>query len=453
MDPCLVIFSAFCATVSVTSLWSPAHLDEVGFVTIATGTLLSALLFSKLNLYGSWRTRTYSEECEAVTTAWCSTFVVLIIMTYLAEPHFTLPRKWAGLWFTYGLIALVSYRAILKAGLIAARKQGRNLRSAVLISHGEGRRFLEDFLQGHPESGIFIFGCFDDRIQKLDRKAHPRSTFLGGYQEVSQFVEEKDIRQVWIHIGADGKDKLSQILEALRFTTAEIQLIPEFSKFSFLANNFYLMGGVPIVDLAHTPLRGLNALKKSTFDRATALFFLVALAPLFFLLALLIKTSSKGPIFFRQKRGGTNKLPFEVWKFRTMYIDTDGYGTSLQAQRNDPRVTPIGKILRRFSLDELPQLINVVLGNMSLVGPRPHPIDQEALYKSIEDQYIARHRIKPGITGLAQVNGLRGETRTEESIKKRIDYDLYYIQRWSFWLDIKILLRTPYACLFAKNAY
>ncbi|MBE9550266.1 MAG: exopolysaccharide biosynthesis polyprenyl glycosylphosphotransferase, partial [Proteobacteria bacterium] len=235
-------------------------------------------------------------------------------------------------------------------------------------------------------------------------------------------------------------------------TTADIRVIPDLFQFQLFSNRPVQSLGIPMIELSGTDIAGPEKVIKSLLDVTSAALLLVLVSPFYLIIGLAIKLDSKGPIHFRQKRLGFSGEDMTILKFRTMLHSNDEL-SSQQATVNDPRITRIGKVLRRTSLDELPQLINVLLGEMSLVGPRPHAQMQNDEFRDLIPKYMLRHKVKPGITGWAQINGYRGETDTLEKMDKRIEYDLWYIRNWSLWLDITILLRTPMAVIKGRNAY
>jgi putative colanic acid biosysnthesis UDP-glucose lipid carrier transferase len=249
-----------------------------------------------------------------------------------------------------------------------------------------------------------------------------------------------------------AESRIRWLLEQLGDTTANVYIVPDFFVFELLHSRWTQFGGLPTVSVFETPVYGVDGWIKRGFDLAMALTGLIAISPLMLVCALLVKLSSPGPVFFRQRRYGLDGKEILVWKFRSMHTCDNG-PVVVQAQRVDPRITPIGRILRRTSLDELPQLFNVIEGSMSLVGPRPHATAHNERYRKLIRGYMLRHKVKPGITGLAQVEGFRGETETLEKMQKRIDCDHRYIREWSVWLDLRILFRTIYVVFQQENAY
>ncbi|WP_339074562.1 undecaprenyl-phosphate glucose phosphotransferase [Teredinibacter turnerae] len=276
--------------------------------------------------------------------------------------------------------------------------------------------------------------------------------FLGDVDQIADVVKEKGVKRIYVALAFHNIDKLLDIQERLKDVNVDLIWAPDIFSLNLLNHSVREMAGVPLINLNETPLlAGGPAFVKYTLDKLFSLIAIVMLSPILISVALIIKATSKGPVIFKQIRDGWDGKQFHVYKFRSMYVHTPEKIVK-QATKGDPRITPIGRFIRRTSIDELPQLFNVLEGSMSLVGPRPHAVSHNQFYSGQVKQYLARHRIKPGMTGLAQVNGHRGETETVEAMEKRVRYDLEYIKNWSLSLDLKILFKTPFV-LFSKNAY
>jgi len=269
---------------------------------------------------------------------------------------------------------------------------------------------------------------------------------------LADFIAQKRVQEVWIAAPWDDKSLLDRALDALRETVVDVNVIPDLYQYRLLNQSISEWSGLPVISLSGTPLTGSEQRIKSILDWVIAFVLVLLLSPLLLLIALLIKLTSRGPVFFTQTRHGVGGDLIEILKFRSMEVHVEPSGTVVQASPNDERFTRVGRWLRHTSLDELPQLLNVLKGEMSLVGPRPHAVEHNELFKSRIPRYMLRHKVKPGLTGWAQVNGFRGRTDTEEKMELRIAHDLWYIQNWSLWLDIKILLFTPFVMMH-PNAY
>jgi putative colanic acid biosynthesis UDP-glucose lipid carrier transferase len=287
-------------------------------------------------------------------------------------------------------------------------------------------------------------------------KSDPRVPGANGFTDFSylrRFVDEKHIDEVWIAAPLRSERRIRSILHTLRDSMVSLRFVPAMFGAHVLRQKVNIVAGLPVMDLFPSPMVGINRILKAIEDRVLALVMLVLTAPLLMLVAIGVKLSSPGPIIFRQQRHGWDGQPFTLYKFRTMVVHSETDDCVTQASRNDPRVTRFGAFLRRTSLDELPQLINVLQGDMSLVGPRPHAVSHNEYYKNLIEPYRGRARVKPGITGWAQVNGFRGATNALEKMVKRVEYDIYYIENWSLWFDLKIMLLTLVKGFYHENAY
>lgn len=284
--------------------------------------------------------------------------------------------------------------------------------------------------------GYFDFRSFERVSQLLDAEK-----LAGHCRDVANYVRDHGVKVVYIALPLANVPRMSELVNALRDTTASVYFVPDAFAFDLIQGRFIEINGMPALSVCETPLHGMDAVVKRAMDVLLSALGLLFLSPFLLLVAATVKLSSRGPVFFRQRRYGLDGEEILVYKFRSMRVCEDG-GEVRQATKRDPRVTAVGSFLRKTSIDELPQLINVLQGKMSLVGPRPHAVAHNELYRKLIDGYMIRHKVRPGITGLAQVNGLRGETETVERMAERVHFDLEYLRKWSPWLDVKILFRT-----------
>ena len=296
-----------------------------------------------------------------------------------------------------------------------------------------------------------FMGYFDFRDAKRLNGAAV-SQLKGHASEVAQYVRDHGIHSVYIAVPISNVPRIQDLLAALRDTTASVYFIPDMFSFELMQPRLLDINGMPALSVTETPLQGMCGVRKRVFDVATALLAIAALSPVLLLIGIAVRLSSRGPIIFKQKRYGLNGDQIEVFKFRSMTVCENG-GSVVQATRGDKRLTPIGAFLRKTSLDELPQIFNVLLGTMSFVGPRPHAVAHNEQYRKIISGYMLRHKVRPGITGWAQVHGFRGETDTLHKMEQRVRYDLEYLRHWSLWLDAKILVKTLGLVLKRENAY
>jgi putative colanic acid biosynthesis UDP-glucose lipid carrier transferase len=299
--------------------------------------------------------------------------------------------------------------------------------------------------------GHDLLGFFDDR--SAERLALPGADpLLGGLNELPEFIERHGVKDVFITLPLTSQPRILQLMETLQNSTASVHFVPDVFGVSIIQGRLEDMGGVPVVGLHVTPFTGINGLLKRASDIVLASIILVLISPVLMAVAAGVKLSSPGPVIFRQRRTGLDGEVIEVYKFRSMTVQDNG-SVVPQATRNDPRVTRFGRFIRRTSLDELPQFFNVLKGEMSIVGPRPHAVAHNEQYRKIVKAYMARHKVKPGITGWAQVNGLRGETDTVDKMARRVEYDLEYLRNWSLGLDLLIIARTAKLMFFDRKAY
>jgi putative colanic acid biosynthesis UDP-glucose lipid carrier transferase len=324
-------------------------------------------------------------------------------------------------------------------------------RVAVIAGAGELGARLAERIRATPFLGIRCAGFFDDRGVERMRGVGP-DEFLGDFDGLAEYVKKRRVDLIYITLPMASQPRILKLLDELRDTTASIYFAPDIFLYDLIQARMDAIGGMPVVAVCETPFWGINGLIKRASDLVLASVILVLVTPLMLAIAAGVRLTSPGPALFKQRRYGVDGREIVVYKFRTMTVLEDGV-TIRQATRNDPRVTPFGAILRRYSLDELPQFINVLQGRMSVVGPRPHAVAHNELYRRLIKSYMIRHKVKPGITGWAQVNGYRGETDDIEKMRARIEYDLDYLRNWSLRLDLKIVLKTIFVVLRPQNAH
>ena len=387
--------------------------------------------------------------------AWLSTFVFLVTLGFLFKVSENFSRAWGLAWFVGGGGAICVARAGLTLWLRSLKRQGMfNQRVAVFGAGKQGVR-LVDYIRKSERLTIDLVGFFDDKPS--DRTGHGAADLplLGDLDGLLATIRAGEVDQVMIALPWSADDRIQEVVAKLAVTPVRIRLAPDMANFIYLQRPFVMLDGLPVMTLFERPISGTDQIMKRAEDILLGFVFLAVLAPVMLTIALLIKLDSPGPVFFRQPREGFNDKAFHIWKVRSMRQDAGQIDGFQQATRADPRVTRVGRFLRRSSLDELPQLFNVVSGEMSLVGPRPHAPSTKAgdrLFRDVVVTYAARHKVKPGMTGWAQVSGWRGETDTEEKLLARVEHDLFYIDNWSVFFDMYILFRTV-AALFSSRAY
>jgi Undecaprenyl-phosphate glucose phosphotransferase len=442
-------------------LGSDPEYTSTYYLTVLAGALLATVIFHVNQLYrvDSGLVTTSSAR---LLSSWSAVIVSLLLIAYLLHLAQFYSRAWMLMWFAASLVGMVSLRTALKLLQKHWVSEGRLTRTVAIVGGGShaGRLVRRLAIAGEPGIGvpnIKVIGYFDDRKERADPVLQEAGCHrLGTIDELMTLARREPLDQIVIALPWSAETRVLQLLRKLRSLPIDVALAPDLVGFGVNQSAYTVLGGVVLLQVFNRPLADWRLLMKDIEDRALALLLLVLFGPLMLMVALLIKLDSRGPALFRQQRYGFNNELIEVLKFRTMYTHLADRNAVKLATRNDPRVTRVGRLLRRLSLDELPQIINVLRGEMSIVGPRPHALSAKAadrLYEEVVEEYAARHRVKPGITGWAQVHGWRGETDTYDKIRKRVEYDLYYIENWSLMLDLKILLMTAVAVFRTENAY
>jgi Undecaprenyl-phosphate glucose phosphotransferase len=368
----------------------------------------------------------------------------------------SLPLVWISLWCIVSEIYFLGSRLVAKAWAKPAADRGQfNLRVAI-VGGGPTAEDAINLLEASKGLNIEVVGLFDDRFDNRSPASIRKHKKVGSISELAPFVREKGLDLIIVAIPLSAETRLLSILKRLWELPVDIRISGAAGKLKLARASYSYLGDLPLLTAFERPLSTWDEFLKSIVDRGIALAALIGLSPVMLGVALAVKLESKGPVIFKQKRFGFNNQLVEVFKFRSMYTDMSDAQAAKLVTKDDPRVTRVGRIIRKTSLDELPQLFNVLLGTLSLVGPRPHATQAKAagtLYDDVVDGYFARHKVKPGITGWAQINGWRGETDTREKIEQRVKHDLEYIDQWSLGFDLYILAKTPLALLKSENAY
>ncbi|MGV1752528.1 undecaprenyl-phosphate glucose phosphotransferase [Agrobacterium sp. CG674] len=377
---------------------------------------------------------------------------LVIIATLPAEDY-----TWQTLWLWYGTSAAFLLIERIIVGLMI-RHWGRNgvmERRAVIVGGGQAAKDLIRSLEQH-DNDIRICGIFDDRKSARSPDVVAGYPKLGTFAELVEFARLTKLDMLIISIPMSAEGRILELIRQLWVLPVDIRIAAHANKLRFRPRSYSHIGSVPMLDVMDKPLRDWDAVAKRVFDIVFSLICISLLWPLMLGAAIAVKTTSKGPVLFKQKRHGFNNETINVWKFRSMYTEMSDPTAKKAVTKNDPRVTPVGRFLRKSSMDELPQMFNVLAGDLSLVGPRPHAVHAQTgdlKYTEVVEHYFARHKVKPGVTGWAQINGWRGEIDHGDKIKNRTAHDLYYIENWSLWLDLKILVLTPIRLIKSENAY
>jgi putative colanic acid biosysnthesis UDP-glucose lipid carrier transferase len=380
-----------------------------------------------------------------VLARWTALLVVLLVIGYASKFSEHYSRRAMLTWAFLGPLCIVATMLTLHEIMRSYLLSPGNARRTVLAGCTEASLAMATRLNRCSEFGMTVLGFFDDRGRdrlKIDGDVQ----LLGKLNELAAYIRKHRVEVIFIALPVKQVARVLALMEELRDTTASIYFIPDIVLFDLIQARSIVIDGIPAISMCETPFHGYRAIAKRITDVLVSASILVLVAPVMIAIAVLVRLSSRGPVIFRQRRYGLNGEEIIVYKFRTMTVTEDGPKIQ-QATKSDPRFTRVGRLLRRYSLDELPQLVNVLQGPMSLVGPRPHAVAHNEEYRKVISGYMVRHKVKPGITGLAQVNGLRGETRTLDQMEARIRYDLEYLRTWSLELDIAILFRTV-LCVF-----
>jgi len=385
-----------------------------------------------------------------VLVRWGIMLTALLAIAYVAKFTEQYSRRVILTWATVTPAVLIVVTTVFHEIMRRMMCTADNARRAVFAGFNDISQALAKQLR-NTEYGMTVAGFFDDRSS--DRlNAHGSGRLLGKLSELATYVKEQAVQVIFIALPVRHMQRVTDLLDELRDTTASIYYVPDILVFDLIQARTGSINGIPVVAMCETPFYGARGMSKRVADVLVSAAVLLATAPLLIAIAAAIKLTSAGPAIFRQRRYGLNGEEITVYKFRTMRVMENG-GEITQASRDDPRTTSIGRFLRRYSLDELPQLVNVLQGRMSLVGPRPHAVAHNEMYRKLIKGYMIRHKVRPGITGLAQVNGLRGETRTIEQMEARIRYDLEYLRNWSIGLDLQILAKTAVRVLNDSKAF
>ncbi|KIZ37863.1 MULTISPECIES: undecaprenyl-phosphate glucose phosphotransferase [Rhodopseudomonas] len=420
-------------------------------------TATALVCFEAADIYQVQVFRGTLRQMTRMISAWSFVFLLFIGASFLAKLGGEISRIWLSSFFIVGLAALICERMVLRGMVRRWGREGRLDRRTIIVGSDENGEKLIEALKEDDDSDLRILGVFDDRNDARALETCGGVPKLGKIDDIVEFARRTRVDLVLFALPISAETRILQMLKKLWVLPVDIRLSAHTNKLRFRPRAYSYLGTVPTLDVFEAPITDWDQVMKRLFDHIVGALILLAVSPVMALVALAIKLDSPGPVLFRQKRFGFNNERIDVFKFRSLYHDQADPLAAKVVTKNDKRVTRVGRIIRRTSLDELPQLFNVVFkSNLSLVGPRPHAVQgklQSQLFDEAVDGYFARHRVKPGITGWAQINGWRGEIDNEEKIQKRVEFDLYYIENWSVLFDLFILLKTPLALLKGENAY
>lgn len=455
------LFRVLDALVIAGTLYLAGYLYNIAFdslyvrydVPIAWGIFMFLLCAEARYLYGSWRLAPLGQEAVEIFEIWSVVLLGLVILAFLTKTTATYSRVTIATWFVLAPAGLIAVRIAIRMVLRELRKRGRNTRTLAIAGAGKVGQRLADSVLRARWTGLRIVGFFDDRDSaRLNLDHRIPCVREGNLADLLDRAHSGDVDYVYITLPMTAESRIVKLVDALSDTTASVYIVPDLFVFDLVHAKWTSFDGIPMVSIFDSPFYGFDGWLKRLEDVALGVLILAMCAIPMLMVAAAIKLTSPGPVIFRQRRYGLDGKIVEVWKFRTMTVCEDGE-TIAQARRNDPRVTRFGAFLRRNSIDELPQFINVLRGSMSIVGPRPHAVAHNEQYRRLIRGYMLRHKVKPGITGWAQINGWRGETDTLEKMQKRVEFDMEYLQNWSLWLDLKIVALTAIRGFFRSSAY
>jgi len=429
------------------------------YIAAIVGVAVAAVIcFQAADIYQVQVFRGQLRQMTRMISSWAFVFLLFIGASFLAKLGGEISRVWLSAFFFIGLAALIAERVFVRALVRGWARHGRLDRRTIIVGSDKNGEELVEALKKEDDNDIHVLGVFDDRNDSRALDTCAGSPKLGKVDDIVEFARRTRVDLVLFALPISAETRILEMLKKLWVLPVDIRLSAHTNKLRFRPRSYSYLGKVPTLDVFEAPITDWDLVMKWLFDHVVGLIVLVMALPVMALVALAVKLDSPGPVLFRQKRFGFNNERIDVYKFRSMYHHQADPTASKVVTKNDPRVTRVGRFIRKTSLDELPQLFNVVFkSNLSLVGPRPHAVQgklQSRLFDEAVDGYFARHRVKPGITGWAQINGWRGEIDNEEKIQKRVEFDLYYIENWSALFDTYILLKTPLALMTkSENAY
>jgi Undecaprenyl-phosphate glucose phosphotransferase len=419
--------------------------------------LLSVMLLHQLGLYRLAALRSPMSVVTRLCLAWAGAMLAGTSVIFFLKLGSELSRVWIGIWFLAGLTGLVVWRLLVSMLIAKLLRQGRLEQLTAIIGGGAPAERLIRALEKAHDSGYRICGLFDDRSDERSPDLVAGYPKVGAIDDLVGYVRRVNIDLVLIALPATAELRVLDVINKLAVLPVDVRIVALDARLKLRPRTYTYIAGVPVLPLLDRPIADWNVLLKWLFDKVVGASILLLVAPVMLAVALAVKRDSPGPVLFKQRRYGFNNELIEVFKFRSMHVDQADANAARLVTKDDSRVTRVGRFIRRTSLDELPQLFNVVFkGNLSLVGPRPHALHAKAvdqLYGDVVAGYFARHKVKPGITGWAQINGWRGETDTTEKIEKRVEHDIFYIDNWSVFFDLYILFKTPFALANSENAY
>jgi len=446
IDICAILVSAyFCY---ILPQW-PIPLDNQRYViAVMIGVLLSLIIFPIFHTYGSWRGKAWRLQIRTIVMAWSTVLAILVVLAFITKTSSFYSRQWLISWAVSSVTLIIVFRGMLGFVLKLIRLKGWNHKRIIILGAGNLGCAVAKKLRKSTATGLKVYSLLDDN-KELHGNVIEDITVEGDLNKVAELVGKYEIDEVWIALPMRAEARIKEILHELRNSTVDIRFVPDIFNLSLLNHSITEIAGLPVLNLSESPMHGINWFAKTIEDKLLSLFILLLVSPIMVIIAIGIKLSSKGPIFYRQERVSWNGKPFMMLKFRTMPVEAEKASGPVWAKAGERRATRFGSFLRKTSLDELPQFLNVLKGDMSIVGPRPERPVFVSEFKEKIPAYMKKHLVKAGITGWAQINGWRGDT----DLNSRIEYDLHYIENWSLWFDLKIIFLTMIKGFVHKHAY
>ena len=425
---------------------------EQYYISALVGVSLMVIFSAQNDLYRSWRVYGFVKEVIQLSIVWTYVCIGLLLIAFMTKTTEDYSRLAISTWFILAPLLMAGSRFLIRNILYSARMKGWNTRSAAIIGVNEqGIKFANNLSEARW-MGVNFVGFYDDRESgRVDLEGIVN--LKGNLDDVIERARNGTIDSIYITMPLKAENRTKEVITRLADTTVSLYYVPDFDALDILHGSWWTMGDFPVVSIYENPYSGIDGWLKRLEDVILASCVLMVIAVPMLIIAAAIKINSPGPVIFKQRRYGIDGREIEVWKFRSMTVCSDKVVDVKQAQRCDTRITKLGSVLRKTSMDELPQFLNVLKGDMSIVGPRPHAIAHNEFYRTEINRYMMRHKVKPGITGWAQVNGWRGETDTIDKMEKRIEFDLEYIRNWSLFFDMKIFFLTLFKGFVGKNAY
>ncbi|CAM2141943.1 putative colanic acid biosysnthesis UDP-glucose lipid carrier transferase [Pararobbsia alpina] len=457
LDLVIVVLGALIAYTLVPDI-DPRLIDARGMM-IALDAALVTLIFPMFNAYQSWRGKTALQLSVPALAGWFVAQIIGVAAYAMLHRVSHVPHAWLVWWTVFTGVLLIVSRQIIATALGRLRSAGYNQKRVAIVGSTPDAYRLVQRMAGAPHAGYLPVAIYDETASVAAIDTHGAIAeaagvpVLNGWEALTRLIRESGITELWLTGRPSEPHPCDRYIGEFKHDFVNIRLLPDLDHLALANLGTVDVLGLPSINLVAAPRSGMSLIQKDMFDRAFAACVLLMLAPVFLVVAIAVKLSSEGPVLFKQKRKGVDGNEFWIYKFRSMRMHKPEVGKIKQATKGDPRITRVGAILRKSSIDELPQFINVLKGDMSVVGPRPHAVEHDEQYKDLVQNYMYRYRIKPGITGWAQVNGFRGETDRVEKMAGRVACDLYYMVNWTFWFDVKIVFMTLARGFIGANAY